>query len=398
MDLASELPTHGTNASDSHSTDEDQCSSPIELEINVTSEGSSVEFNESFFDQIFNGDKSQGTFHSAHTTSTPLSDRITTTKADALCDSALLKSSPAAAELCDQEAKSNPAVTRGTTEEQCSYSSNSYNLPYGSWPSPTDCTSYNTSILHSVESSGYSSCTSAISGFSSTSALDLLNRTSNECQIYRDSEFNNLSSTNMQKPKESFLALVAKAILSSSNNSMVLSEIYQWVLDNYPYFQTAKCAWQSSVRHSLSVNECFVKGKRAKNGRGFVWSIHPICIESFKKGDFDRRTARRIVQQSTQAMSDAIEELQKLTRTVHSSSQLHEHHVQQNPKYQTVQHFHPYSCSSGGNYMPYQHYYINQNNNMNYGSMYTSKPQYDYSGTNQYSMNYTSPTTYGCFY
>jgi hypothetical protein len=122
------------------------------------------------------------------------------------------------------------------------------------------------------------------------------------------------------KPKESFIALVAKAIMSTVDYSMILSDIYQWILDNYPYYRTAKCAWQSSVRHSLSVNECFVKGKRAKNGRGFMWSIHPMCTDSFIKGDFDRRAARRIVQHSTRAITTAVQELEKLTQSVHANS------------------------------------------------------------------------------
>ena len=99
------------------------------------------------------------------------------------------------------------------------------------------------------------------------------------------------------KPLESYVALVAKALMSSPSNQFVLGSIYDWLLEKYPYFRTAKCAWRSSVRHALSTNECFVKNGRSKNGRGFLWAIHPLCLNDFRRGDFNRRQARKRVQQ-----------------------------------------------------------------------------------------------------
>lgn len=99
-----------------------------------------------------------------------------------------------------------------------------------------------------------------------------------------------------QKPTDSFIAMIAKAIMSTSDGEMLVADIYQWILDNYPYYQTAKCAWRISVRHNLSVNECFIKGQRSRGNRGFYWSIHPLCVEDFTNGCFQRRQARRLVQ------------------------------------------------------------------------------------------------------
>ncbi len=121
----------------------------------------------------------------------------------------------------------------------------------------------------------------------------------------------NLSLDNL-KPSESFIALVAKAIMSSPEETMILTDIYQWVLDNYPYYRTATNAWRNSIRHSLSANECFVKGRRAKGGRGFYWSIHASCLETFRQGNFDRRLARRTVQHSSRNVGTAVQELKKL--------------------------------------------------------------------------------------
>ncbi|CAH1781837.1 unnamed protein product, partial [Owenia fusiformis] len=52
-------------------------------------------------------------------------------------------------------------------------------------------------------------------------------------------------------------------------------------------------AWRNSIRHNLSLNECFIKAGRADSGKGNYWSIHPACIEDFSKGDYRKRNARR---------------------------------------------------------------------------------------------------------
>ena len=119
----------------------------------------------------------------------------------------------------------------------------------------------------------------------------------------------------MTKPDISYIELVAKAIMDSPNNSVLLADIYQWIENNYPYYKYTKNSWRNSIRHNLSVNECFVKSKRVKNGRGFYWSIHSSCMDAFKRGDFDRQKARRQVQECNRAFSCAFEELQGLTRT-----------------------------------------------------------------------------------
>ncbi|OWR49152.1 putative Meiosis-specific transcription factor mei4 [Danaus plexippus plexippus] len=85
------------------------------------------------------------------------------------------------------------------------------------------------------------------------------------------------------------------AILSSPDRKLVLSDIYQHILDNYPYFRSRGPGWRNSIRHNLSLNDCFVKAGRSANGKGHYWAIHPANIEDFRKGDFRRRKAQRKV-------------------------------------------------------------------------------------------------------
>lgn len=97
------------------------------------------------------------------------------------------------------------------------------------------------------------------------------------------------------KPQHSYIGLIAIAILSSPESKLVLSDIYQHILDNYPYFRTRGPGWRNSIRHNLSLNDCFVKAGRSANGKGHYWAIHPANQEDFKKGDFRRRKAQRKV-------------------------------------------------------------------------------------------------------
>lgn len=89
------------------------------------------------------------------------------------------------------------------------------------------------------------------------------------------------------------------AVLSKPDKKILLNDIYQYIMDNFPYYNNKEKAWRNSIRHNLSLNECFVKSGRSDNGKGNYWSIHPACIEDFAKGDFRRRQARRRARKSS---------------------------------------------------------------------------------------------------
>ncbi|XP_037795628.1 LOW QUALITY PROTEIN: forkhead box protein L1-like [Penaeus monodon] len=97
------------------------------------------------------------------------------------------------------------------------------------------------------------------------------------------------------KPQHSYIGLIAMAILSSPDKKLVLSDIYQYILDHYPYFRSRGPGWRNSIRHNLSLNDCFVKAGRSANGKGHYWAIHPANIDDFRRGDFRRRRAQRRV-------------------------------------------------------------------------------------------------------
>ncbi len=52
------------------------------------------------------------------------------------------------------------------------------------------------------------------------------------------------TSTVHLKPPYSYVTLIRQAILSGNMQRMTLNEIYQWIVDSYPYFRTAPPKWK----------------------------------------------------------------------------------------------------------------------------------------------------------
>ncbi|XP_063435573.1 forkhead box protein I3-like [Mytilus trossulus] len=108
-----------------------------------------------------------------------------------------------------------------------------------------------------------------------------------------------------QKPSHSYVALISMAILSKPNKKMLLNDINQYIMDNFPFYNNKEKAWRNSIRHNLSLNECFVKSGRSDNGKSNYWSIHVSCMEEFAKGDFRRRNAKRRARKSSIKTADS---------------------------------------------------------------------------------------------
>ena len=96
-----------------------------------------------------------------------------------------------------------------------------------------------------------------------------------------------------EKPTQSYIGLIGKAILSSPQQKLVLGDIYNYILTNYPYFRNKGPGWRNSIRHNLSLNDCFVKLGRSPNGKGHFWAINPLNYEDFSRGEYKRKRATR---------------------------------------------------------------------------------------------------------
>uniref|UniRef100_A0A4W4GYN0 Fork-head domain-containing protein n=1 Tax=Electrophorus electricus TaxID=8005 RepID=A0A4W4GYN0_ELEEL len=75
----------------------------------------------------------------------------------------------------------------------------------------------------------------------------------------------------------SYADLITKAIESSPEKRLTLSQIYDWMVKSVPYFKdkgdsNSSAGWKNSIRHNLSLHSRFVRVQNEGNGEEF-WQI-----------------------------------------------------------------------------------------------------------------------------
>ena len=95
-----------------------------------------------------------------------------------------------------------------------------------------------------------------------------------------------------EKPPYSYMAMITMALESSSTGMMTLPDIYDYIMKRFPFYENNKKRWQNSIRHNLSLNDCFVKVQRGLPGKGCHWALHPDCGNMFENGSYLRRAKK----------------------------------------------------------------------------------------------------------
>uniref|UniRef100_A0A663M7I1 Forkhead box N3 n=1 Tax=Athene cunicularia TaxID=194338 RepID=A0A663M7I1_ATHCN len=84
------------------------------------------------------------------------------------------------------------------------------------------------------------------------------------------------------KPPYSFSCLIFMAIEDSPTKRLPVKDIYNWILEHFPYFANAPTGWKNSVRHNLSLNKCFKKVDKDRSQVSLeLWK--PICVKKTPK-------------------------------------------------------------------------------------------------------------------
>ncbi|XP_022081651.1 forkhead box protein O3-like [Acanthaster planci] len=90
----------------------------------------------------------------------------------------------------------------------------------------------------------------------------------------------------------SYADLITKAIQSAPEQRLTLSQIYDWMVKNVPFFKdkgdsNSSAGWKNSIRHNLSLHSRFVRVQNEGTGKSSWWMINPDA----KPGKSSRRRA-----------------------------------------------------------------------------------------------------------
>ena len=111
------------------------------------------------------------------------------------------------------------------------------------------------------------------------------------------------------KPPYSYVALITMAINSSPDQKMTLAEILKFIYENFHYYRMCPLRWRDSIRHNLTLNDCFVKLPRDVDDqtRGHYWTVDRSSEMMFDEGKYRRRKKRFVRQDNDEVLPLLIE-------------------------------------------------------------------------------------------
>ncbi|XP_028328096.1 forkhead box protein Q1-like [Gouania willdenowi] len=135
--------------------------------------------------------------------------------------------------------------------------------------------------------------------------------------------------TRRPKPPFSYIALIAMAIRDSPSGRLTLAEINDYLMKKFPFFRGSYTGWRNSVRHNLSLNDCFLKVLRDASrpwGKDNFWMLNPQSEYTFADGVFRRRRKRinkKMMMKKEQKMCERTEPSLQGSLTLHRPGLMH---------------------------------------------------------------------------
>ena len=93
------------------------------------------------------------------------------------------------------------------------------------------------------------------------------------------------------KPPYSYISLICMAIAENAEKKSTLRDIIKYIESNFPYYRSNR-KWHGSIRHNLTINDCFVKLPRRLGVKSCLWTIDPAFKDMFDNGSLRRRRYR----------------------------------------------------------------------------------------------------------
>eukprot|EP00048_Salpingoeca_helianthica_P024554 m.33270 g.33270 ORF g.33270 m.33270 type:complete len:349 (+) comp9458_c0_seq2:544-1590(+) len=107
------------------------------------------------------------------------------------------------------------------------------------------------------------------------------------------------------RPEHSYAELISLAMQANPKKALTLNEIYNFVMDRFPYYRSVEPSWKNSIRYNLSQNKLFTR-LPTDGDKAAMWTLtsrlsSPAAATKGRKGPARKAHHQQHQQQQQQA-------------------------------------------------------------------------------------------------